>query len=94
MSGTASVDQQISFLGVGDVGPVHGPVDRYCELVLPTLQAHEVKSVPAATGSGEALLRRCRLGWLVMTLVEVKLAGTGDSVAIILTTLVNTVLGS
>ncbi len=43
MSGTASVDQQISFLGVGDVGPVHGPVDRYCELVLPTLQAVDMR---------------------------------------------------
>jgi capsule synthesis protein PGA_cap len=34
---------EISYLGVGDVGPVHGPVEGYCELVLPTLQSVDMR---------------------------------------------------
>lgn len=34
---------EISYLGVGDVGPVHGPVVGYCELVLPTLQSVDMR---------------------------------------------------
>lgn len=43
MSGAVSVDPEISFLGVGDVGPVHGPADQYCELALPTLQSVDIR---------------------------------------------------
>lgn len=41
-------DTEISFLGTGDVGPVHGPKDgfpvaRYTELVRPTLQSVDLR---------------------------------------------------
>lgn len=43
-----AVTQEISFLGVGDCGPVHGPdqgvpIERYSELVRPTLQSVDLR---------------------------------------------------
>lgn len=43
MSDSQLSDGEISYLGVGDVGPVHGPVEGYCELVLPTLQSVDMR---------------------------------------------------
>ena len=33
----------ITLLGCGDVGPIHEPVDRFCELVRPTLSAADLR---------------------------------------------------
>ena len=48
MAVSSHVSTQVSFLGTGDVGPVHGPKDgfpitRYTELVRPTLAAVDLR---------------------------------------------------
>ena len=45
---TARNASEISFLGAGDCGPVHGPqdgfpIERYSELVRPTLQSVDLR---------------------------------------------------
>ena len=43
MTSPAKAPQEISLIGTGDVGPVHGPIERYAELVRPTMQSVDLR---------------------------------------------------